>query len=43
MRAHNIEMIYNLAAPLIGEINNDVADEFLINFVELVKKRLREW
>jgi hypothetical protein len=36
-RAYNIEMIYNLAVPQVGEIDAAEAEEFLVNVVELVR------
>jgi GTPase Era involved in 16S rRNA processing len=35
-RAHDLESIYNRAAPIVGEITDDAADEFLASIVELV-------
>ncbi len=38
-RANDIEMIYNLAVPVAGEINDD--DEFLVKVTELVEDAVR--
>jgi GTPase Era involved in 16S rRNA processing len=40
-RAQDLELIYNLAVPIVGEFNDDVADEFLASVVELVGEAVR--
>jgi hypothetical protein len=40
-RAYDLNLLYNLAVPKIGELNDDVADEFIKRIVELIEYAIR--